>query len=112
MLQSKSKTSPSRTLAEGPEAPDGKGAETARISYQGEPGANSHAACRQVFPDLEPMPCPTFEDALAAVKSRVARYTMSPIENSVAGRVADIHHLLPDAISTSSGSTSTACGTS
>jgi prephenate dehydratase len=97
MLQPKSKTSRSRTLAEGPEAPNRKEAVTARISYQGEPGANSHAACCQVFPDLETMPCPTFEDALAAVKSGVARYTMIPIENSVAGRVADIHHLLPDA---------------
>lgn len=68
-----------------------------RIAYQGEPGANSHMACIEVFPDLEPMPCPTFEDALAAVKSGDARYAMIPIENSVAGRVADIHHLLPNA---------------
>jgi prephenate dehydratase len=68
-----------------------------RISYQGEPGANSHLACVEAFPDLEPMACPTFEDALAAVKSGEARYAMIPIENSVAGRVADIHHLLPNA---------------
>ena len=68
-----------------------------RVSYQGEPGANSHLACRDVFPDLEPVPCATFEDALAAVKSGDARYAMIPIENSVAGRVADIHHLLPNA---------------
>jgi len=68
-----------------------------RISYQGEPGANSHLACTEVFPDLEPLACPTFEDALAAVKSGEARYAMIPIENSVAGRVADIHHLLPNA---------------
>lgn len=68
-----------------------------RISYQGEPGANSHMACTEMFPDLEPMACPTFEDALAAVKSGEARYAMIPIENSVAGRVADIHHLLPNA---------------
>ena len=68
-----------------------------RVSYQGEPGANSHLACRDVFPDLEPVPCATFEDALAAVKSGHARYAMIPIENSVAGRVADIHHLLPNA---------------
>ncbi len=67
------------------------------ISYQGEAGANSHIACSQMFPDLEPLPCPTFEDALAAVKSGEARYAMIPIENSVAGRVADIHHLLPNA---------------
>lgn len=68
-----------------------------RISYQGEPGANSHMASVEVYPDLEPMACPTFEDALAAVKSGEARYAMIPIENSVAGRVADIHHLLPNA---------------
>src|SRR5262245_65783929 len=68
-----------------------------RVSYQGEPGANSHLAAREVYPDLEPMACATFEDALAAVKSGDARYAMIPIENSVAGRVADIHHLLPDA---------------
>ena len=70
---------------------------TGRISYQGEPGANSHLACREAFPDLEPVACPTFEDALAAVKSGDCRFAMIPIENSVAGRVADIHHLLPKA---------------
>ena len=68
-----------------------------RVSYQGEPGANSHLACLEVFPDCEPIACATFEDALAAVKSGDARYAMIPIENSVAGRVADIHHLLPSA---------------
>ncbi len=69
---------------------------TGRIAYQGEPGANSDAACREVHPDLEPMPCPTFEDAFAAVTSGEADLAMIPIENSIAGRVADIHHLLPD----------------
>ncbi len=68
-----------------------------RISYQGEPGANSHLACKEAFPGLEPIACPTFEDALAAVKLGECRYAMIPIENSVAGRVADIHHLLPKA---------------
>src|ERR1700754_2761625 len=68
-----------------------------RVSYQGEPGANSHLACKEVFADIEPLACATFEDALAAVKSGEARYAMIPIENSVAGRVADIHHLLPNA---------------
>jgi prephenate dehydratase len=68
-----------------------------RVAYQGEPGANSHLACREVFPDLEPMACATFEDALAAVKGGEAGFAMIPIENSVAGRVADIHHLLPAA---------------
>ena len=70
---------------------------TGRISYQGEPGANSHLACKEAHPELEPIACPTFEDALSAVKSGECRYAMIPIENSVAGRVADIHHLLPGA---------------
>jgi prephenate dehydratase len=66
-----------------------------RISFQGEPGANSHLACREAYPDYEPMPCPTFEDAFAAVTSGEATLGMIPVENSVAGRVADIHHLMP-----------------
>jgi len=65
------------------------------ISFQGEPGANSHIACSQAFPDFEPLPCPTFEDAFAAVLEDKAVLAMIPIENSIAGRVADIHHLLP-----------------
>lgn len=68
-----------------------------KITYQGEQGANSHLACTEVFPDMESVACPTFEDALQAVKNGTARYAMIPIENSVAGRVADIHHLLPGA---------------
>ena len=66
-----------------------------RISFQGEPGANSHLACREAYPDFEPMPCATFEDAFAAVANGDAALAMIPIENSVAGRVADIHHLMP-----------------
>ncbi len=66
-----------------------------KISFQGEPGANSHLACREAYPDFEPMPCATFEDAFAAVASGEAALAMIPIENSVAGRVADIHHLMP-----------------
>ena len=66
-----------------------------KIAFQGEPGANSHLAARDAYPDMEAMPCATFEDALAAVKSGKAKIAMIPIENSVAGRVADIHHLLP-----------------
>jgi len=66
-----------------------------RIAYQGEPGANSHLACLEVFPDCEPVAYATFEDAFAAVESGDVRYGMIPIENSVAGRVADIHHLMP-----------------
>jgi prephenate dehydratase len=65
------------------------------IAYQGEPGANSHIACRKVYPDWEPLPCATFEDAFAVVDEGRAQLAMIPIENSVAGRVADIHHLLP-----------------
>ncbi len=68
-----------------------------RIAFQGEPGANSHIAASEMFPGLEPLPCPTFEDALGRVKAGDARLAMIPIENSVAGRVADIHHLLPEA---------------
>jgi prephenate dehydratase len=66
-----------------------------KISFQGEPGANSHIACREAYPEHEPLPCPTFEDALTAVSSGDAELGMIPIENSIAGRVADIHHLLP-----------------
>ena len=66
------------------------------VLFQGERGANSHLACRSVFPDLEAVPCATFEDALAGVRQGQGRYALIPIENSVAGRVADVHHLLPD----------------
>ena len=65
------------------------------IAYQGEPGANSHIACIERYPDWTPLPCPTFEDAFAAISSGAAALGMIPIENSLAGRVADIHHLLP-----------------
>ena len=67
-----------------------------RISFQGEPGANSHIAAREAYPGLEPMPCASFEDAFAAVSEGQARYAMIPVENSVAGRVADVHHLIPE----------------
>jgi prephenate dehydratase len=66
-----------------------------KISFQGELGANSHLACREAYPDFEPMACATFEDAFAAVTSGEAALGMIPIDNSVAGRVADIHHLMP-----------------
>jgi prephenate dehydratase len=65
------------------------------IAYQGEPGANSHIACKEMFPDWEPLPCATFEDAFAAISDGAARLGMIPIENSIAGRVADIHSILP-----------------
>lgn len=70
-------------------------ANTNRISFQGEPGANSDTACRNMFPGMEPLPCATFEDAFNAVETGKADLAMIPIENTLAGRVADIHHLLP-----------------
>jgi prephenate dehydratase len=66
-----------------------------RIAFQGEAGANSHIACREAYRSYLPMPCSTFEDAFAAVRSGRAQLAMIPIDNSVAGRVADIHHLMP-----------------
>ena len=66
-----------------------------RIAFQGELGANSHIACHEVYPDIEPMPCPTFEDVFQAAATGEAKLAMIPVENSIAGRVADIHHLLP-----------------
>ena len=69
---------------------------TNRISFQGEPGANSDTACRDMYPGMEPLPCPTFEDAFNAVETGRADLAMIPIENTIAGRVADIHHLLPE----------------
>jgi prephenate dehydratase len=65
------------------------------IAFQGEAGAYSHEACTIAFPDMSPLPCPAFEDAFAAVSEGSARLAMIPIENSVAGRVADIHQLMP-----------------
>ncbi|SHJ25090.1 3-deoxy-D-manno-octulosonate cytidylyltransferase [Aureimonas altamirensis DSM 21988] len=70
-------------------------ARTNRISFQGEPGANSDTACRNMYPGMEPLPCDTFEEAFAAVTRGEADLAMIPIENTIAGRVADIHHLLP-----------------
>jgi prephenate dehydratase len=67
------------------------------MAFQGEPGANSHIAIREAYPDYEPLPCRTFEDALNAIAAGDAELGMIPIENSLAGRVADIHHLMPTA---------------
>ena len=74
---------------------------TRRIAYQGEPGANSHLVCRQHYPDWEALACASFEDVFAAVEGGPgvepsADLAMIPIDNSIAGRVADIHHFLPD----------------
>src|SRR5690348_8140453 len=66
------------------------------IAFQGAFGAYSDLACRRVFPEMATLPCNQFEDAFAAVRDGAAALAMMPIENSVAGRVADIHHLMPD----------------
>lgn len=66
------------------------------IAFQGMPGAYSHAACKAARPDFEPLSCNSFEDMLLSVQEGRAALAMVPVENSVAGRVADIHHLLPD----------------
>ncbi len=66
------------------------------IAFQGELGAFSHVACSKVYPDMQPMPCSTFEDTLLAVQDGNARLAMIPVENSLYGRITDIHHLLPE----------------
>ena len=66
-----------------------------KVVFQGEPGANSHIACNNVYPDCEAVPMATFEDCFNAVQNDEADLAMIPVENSVAGRVADIHHLMP-----------------
>ncbi|CAB4734019.1 MAG: prephenate dehydratase [Actinobacteria bacterium] len=66
-----------------------------RIAYQGEPGANSHIVCQEHYPEWEAVACASFEDVFAAVESGAADLAMIPIDNSIAGRVADIHHFLP-----------------
>jgi prephenate dehydratase len=66
-----------------------------RIAYQGEPGSNSHIVAGEHYPDWEAVPCASFEDVFAAVASGDADLAMIPIDNSIAGRVSDIHHFLP-----------------
>lgn len=65
------------------------------ISFQGALGANSDLACRAMYPDWETLPCETFQDAFDAVKNSDATRAMIPIDNTLAGRVADVHHLMP-----------------
>ena len=77
-------------------APPSGTAVTGRIAFQGEPGAYSHEACRRARPGMEAVPCPTFEDTVEACRSGAADLAMLPVENSTYGRVADIHHLLPE----------------
>ena len=68
---------------------------TNRIAFQGEPGAYSHEACRNARPEMEALPCRTFEDVIESVRSGAADLAMLPVENTTYGRVADIHRLLP-----------------
>ncbi|WP_415183727.1 prephenate dehydratase domain-containing protein, partial [Phaeovulum sp.] len=67
-----------------------------RIAFQGELGAYSHQACREARPGMEAIPCRTFEDTIETVRKGKADLAMLPVENSTYGRVADIHHLLPE----------------
>ena len=66
------------------------------IAFQGSLGAYSDMSCRAAYPDMATLPCRNFEDAFQAVRDKKAALAMIPIDNTVAGRVADIHHLLPD----------------
>ena len=66
------------------------------IAFQGEYGAYSHQACIEARPEYEPLPCSTFEDVVSAVTTGHAVHAMLPVENSIYGRVADIHRLLPE----------------
>ncbi|KKC38207.1 prephenate dehydratase [Devosia epidermidihirudinis] len=68
---------------------------TKKIAFQGEPGAFSHAASNNLFPGEEAIGCVTFEETIAAVQSGRADYAVVPVENSLYGRITDIHHLLP-----------------
>ena len=66
------------------------------IAFQGELGAYSHEACQNARPDMEPLPCVTFDDLFAAVNDGKADLAMVPVENTTYGRVADIHRMLPE----------------
>ena len=68
-----------------------------RVVFQGEPGSYSHLAAREALPHCESIPAPTFEDAFAAIREGTVDLGLIPIENSLHGRIADIHHLLPEA---------------
>src|SRR5271166_4381225 len=67
------------------------------VAFQGEPGAYANLAARESLPHVAAVPRPTFEDAIAAVRERETDLAIIPIENSLHGRIADIHHLLPEA---------------
>lgn len=66
-----------------------------KIAFQGAHGAFSDMSCRAVFPNMETIPCETFEDAFRAICDGETDLAMIPVDNSLAGRVADVHHLLP-----------------
>ena len=66
-----------------------------KIAFQGMAGAYSDLACREVYPQLETVPCVSFEAAFQAVRERLADLAMIPVDNSLAGRVADVHRLIP-----------------
>lgn len=66
------------------------------IAFQGVPGAYADLACRSVYPAMDTLSCQSFEECFVAVRENRAKYAMIPVENSIAGRVADIHHLLPE----------------
>jgi prephenate dehydratase len=69
---------------------------TGIIAFQGVPGAYSDLACRTAYPGMTTLPCESFETAMDAVRDGSATLAMLPCENSLAGRVPDIHHLLPE----------------
>ncbi len=89
------RSSPERPHGVGPDAGRAYAGPVTRIAYQGEPGSNSHLVIDLHHPDAEAVPCASFEDAFAAVSSGHCDLAMIPIDNSLAGRVADIHHFLP-----------------
>ncbi|MFA5121004.1 prephenate dehydratase [Zavarzinia sp.] len=70
---------------------------TSIVAYQGAPAAFSHQALTELFPEAVPLACPTFDEALGAIQDGTAKFGVIPIENTLAGRVADIHQLLPGA---------------
>ncbi len=82
-------------MAKGPGRARGSRTAGNTIAFQGEPGANSDMACHAAFPDMTTLPCPTFESAMGAVQAGKAELAIIPVENSIAGRVADLHSLLP-----------------
>ncbi|MFL0670518.1 MAG: prephenate dehydratase [Erythrobacter sp.] len=97
MNRSLNQSFPGPALALAQQLQDAAAADPARaIAFQGSPGANSHRAASEARPDMLPLPCFSFEDALDAVKDGRAAAAIIPIENSQHGRVADIHFLLPE----------------